>query len=398
VKVESHRTYIPSRRCEKKVLIYKAHLLYQSETFIREQVFSYADWSVVLVGKRFVPGLALDGLQTRLLEPEGRGAGQGLCARALRYLGLANPSFVRTLRQEGATLVHAHFGPEGVEIWPVARRLELPLIVTVHGFDVTIRKSFWEEGHAGSFMAAYPRRLAAMAQSPRVHFVAVSNAIRDAAIGYGIPEERVSVKYVGINVSVFEPAGIPVRDRRPRVLFVGRLVEKKGVAFLIEAFARVKVRVPNAELVIVGDGPLRVSLAALAAELAVPVTFAGAMDRQEIKRQMDDARVFCLPSVTAQNGDAEGLGIVLLEAQACGVPVVTSARGGATEAIIHGQTGLAFEEKDVDMLSQHLITLLVDDECASRMSASARRFVKEKFDLHRCTQSLEALYEQMVAR
>jgi glycosyltransferase involved in cell wall biosynthesis len=313
-------------------------------------------------------------------------------------MGLPQPRYITALRKEAASLVHAHFGPEGVDIWPVVRWLRLPLVVTLHGYDVTVRKASWERDNAGSFKASYPQRLVAMAKSSRVYFVAVSRAIKEAAIDYGIPEDRISVQYMGIDVSKFQPAEIPVQERVPRVLFVGRLVEKKGVSFLIQAFARVKFRIPAAQLVIVGDGPLKSDLQALAERMCVPVTFAGALNTQEIKDQLDEARVFCLPSVTAQNGDAEGLGIVLLEAQACGVPVVTSARGGATEAIVHGQTGLAFVEKDVDTLSQHLITLLGDDQCASRMSACARRFAEEKFDLQRCTRALESLYDQMVAR
>ena len=379
----------------KKVLVYKEDLLYLSETFIRGQVLSYARWNAVLVGKRRVPGLALDGLDLRLLEAEGDGEARSICARILRRLNLPHPRIVRALRNETATLVHAHFGPEGVEIWPAVRSLQLPLIVTLHGYDITVHRAVWERDNAGSCKAYYPRRLIAMAKSPRVHFVAVSKAIKQAAIEYGIPASRISVQYIGIDVSHFEPAGLPVRDRPPRVLFVGRLVEKKGVTFLIEAFAHVRLRVPSAQLVIVGDGPLRSELEALAARLSVPATFAGAMDGQEIKRQLDEVRVFCLPSVTAENGDAEGLGLVLLEAQACGVPVVTSARGGATEGMVHGETGLSFVEKDVDALSQHLITLLSDDECAARMSASARRFARENFDLQRCTRSLEGLYDRI---
>lgn len=379
----------------RKVLVYRTDLLPLSETFIREQVLSYARWNAVLVGRRRVPGVPLDGLNVRLLESKGSGANSAMFARVLRRLDLPPARFVRALRNEGGALVHAHFGPEGVDIWPVVRRLGVPLVVTLHGYDITVSRAVWEQENAGSARAYYPRRLIAMAKSPRVHFVAVSKAIKQAASDYGIPDDRVSVQYIGIDPSLFEPAGLPVRERPQRVLFVGRLVEKKGVAFLIQAFAQARRRVPNSQLVVVGDGPTRKELEALAARLSVPAVFAGAMSRHQVKRQLDEARVFCLPSITAQNGDTEGLPIVLLEAQACGVPVVTSARGGVTEGMVSGQTGLAFAEKDVNALSQHLVMLLSDDECASRMSASAYRFVRENFDVHVCTRSLEGLYDEI---
>ena len=110
---------------------------------------------------------------------------------------------------------------------------------------------------------------------------------------------------------------------------------------------------------------------------------------------MDEARVFCLPSITANNGDAEGFGLVLLEAQACGVPAVTSARGGATEGIKHGATGFSFPERDIQALEAALVRLLTDDSLATSMATQARRHVEENFDIRRCTASLEDLYDRI---
>jgi glycosyltransferase involved in cell wall biosynthesis len=107
--------------------------------------------------------------------------------------------------------------------------------------------------------------------------------------------------------------------------------------------------------------------------------------------------VFCLPSLTAGDGDAEGFGIVLLEAQASGVPVVTSAMGGATEGVLHGETGFAFAEKDIDAMAEYLCRILMDDELARSMSVAARRFVAEKFNLKRCTSALEDHYDALVS-
>ncbi len=381
----------------KKVLIYKADLLHLSETFIREQVLAYAQWTALLVGMRRVPGLPLEGLDIHLL---GHGGEQSAIAaayeRVLKRFNLPHPHFVRQLQSAGAALAHIHFGTEAVEFWPIARRLGLPVIVTLHGYDITVHKEIWECGAAGASKARYPHRLIAMARSPHTYFIAVSKAIRQCAIDFGIPAERIFVHYIGIDCALFKPGGLPVAQRRRRILYVGRLVEKKGVGVLIEAYARVFDKVADAELVIVGDGPLRQQLEALACRLAVPAVFAGSMGSEAVKQQLDAARVFCLPSITAENGDAEGFGLVLLEAQACGVPVVTSARGGAHEGIIDGVTGLAFAEKDIAVLTQQLITLLTDDDCISRMSQAGPCFVAKNFDVRDCTRSLEGLYDDVV--
>ena len=167
-----------------------------------------------------------------------------------------------------------------------------------------------------------------MANRPRVSFIAVSEAIRSRAISFGIPESKIEVRYIGVDISKFTPGGRPLTKRERRALFVGRLVEKKGCEFLVRAFANVQEAVPNASLVIVGDGPLRDPLQSLANDLKIRVQFRGVLSGADVSRELHLARVFCLPSVTAANGDAEGFGMVLLGSQASGVPVVTSALGG----------------------------------------------------------------------
>jgi glycosyltransferase involved in cell wall biosynthesis len=370
--------------------------LQYSETFIREQVLAYASWKPVLIGLTKVPsGLPLDGLDVRLLENAAPTFFGTMYRRVLSELNIPASHSVARLRREAASLVHVHFATDAVIYWPIVRRLNLPVIVTLHGYDINIHREWWERGFLGARARRYPKRLMSLSRQPRVHFVAVSEAIKQRAIAYEIPSDRIDVHYIGIDLRHFHSSGPSVIARRPRILFVGRLVEKKGGEFLIKAYARVRSKLPEAELVMVGDGPLFPQLVTLASKLNVPVQFLGSVNAIEVKRQIDMARVFCLPSVTAENGDAEGLGIALLEAQACGVPVVTSARGGATEGIVDGVTGFAFPERDIDILSARLLRLLVDEELALSMSRAGPTFIAEKFDIRHCTRSLERLYDAM---
>ncbi len=383
----------------RKVLVCRTALLLGSETFIADQVLAYRSWRAVLVGfKPVVNGLPLEALEVRLLD----GARPSLWAKARRRLfadlGMAHWRVIESLRREAAALVHVHFATDAVAFWPIVRRLGLPLFVTLHGYDINIRREYWEKCGVSLAERRYPARLLQMARQPTVHFVAVSQAIKKRAAEFGLPAERISVCHVGIDRSRFAAAATPVSRREARILFVGRLVEKKGGEFLVRAYARVRAVVRGARLVMVGDGPSSESLARLAAELRAPVEFLGSCSRTEVSRQLELARVLCLPSVTALNGDAEGMGMVVLEAQACGVPVVTSARGGSEEGIVEGITGFSFPERDVDALTAKLMRILLDDQLAVSMSRAGIRHVAERFDIQSCTRSLETLYDQALQK
>lgn len=381
----------------KRVIVFAPHLLPYSETFISEQVRAIRHWQPVLVGERQTPnGLSLEGLDVRLLCHPDEGHLHRWIYTAYRLLGLPHPPSVQHLLGIGGSLLHAHFGTCAVDVWPMARVLGLPFVVTLHGYDINIHQDWWEAGHGGWRRRRYPRQLLRLARAPNVHFIAVSKAIRDRAIDYGIPADKLSVRYIGVDTDKFRPGGRPIEQRRKRILFVGRLVEKKGAAHLIRAFAKVRGHIPETQLAIVGDGPLRTELELLASDLHTPVEFLGVLSSEQVRYQMDQASVFCLPSVTTANGDAEGFGMVILEAQACGVPVLTSALGGATEGIADGRTGFKFREADHEALAIKLLQLLTDVSILTHFSSEAVEFVKSHFSLRKLTLDIEATYDKQV--
>jgi glycosyltransferase involved in cell wall biosynthesis len=375
------------------VLVYRRILLPLSETFIKDQLIALRRWRGVLVGLHQLRELPLDGMDVRVLRADHRTFFGRLRWKLSKWMGTVPQPVIKRLKQEGASLLHVHFGVDAIEAWPIAKALDLPMLVTLWGYDINIDRDWWEAGHGGRSMRSYPTRLLELARQPRVRFIAISDAIRRRAIAYGIPEEKIWLCYTGIDPTKFTPGGLPIVERERRVLFVGRLVEKKGCEYLIKAFAQVQRAISDASLIIVGDGGLRGELEHLARQLDVRAQFLGALSSAEVMRELRMTRVFCLPSVRAANGDAEGFGIVLLEAEGSGVPVVTSATGGAREGIDDGVTGFAFEERDVDTLAARLTTLLTDDAVAAPMALAGPRFVSDKFDLYRCTEKLQLLYD-----
>jgi glycosyltransferase involved in cell wall biosynthesis len=221
-------------------------------------------------------------------------------------------------------------------------------------------------------------------------FLCVSQSIREAALRAGFPEEKLFVHYTGVDCNRFCPAA---SERDPKlVLFVGRLVEKKGCEYVLRAMALVQQQDREAHLEIIGDGPLRLELEALAKKLSVCAHFRGVQDTLEVQRSMSRARVLCNPSVTAASGDTEGFGMVFAEAQSVGTPVVSSRQGAIPEAVSHGETGLLCPERIPGPLAEALLTFLKDRDFWERASARSITWVRERFDIAKQTVKLEQIY------
>lgn len=380
-----------------RVIVFTKRLLPYSETFIRNQVLAMRRWHPILAGEEHVKdGLPLNNIDTLLLCPRHLRILHTILYKLCLLLRIPYlPSLLR-LKSCKPNLIHAHFGISAVDIWPYARSLNVPLLVTLHGYDITIHKRVWESGKRGWRRKSYPRQLLRLGREQNVHFLAVSEAIRQRAIEFGLPSEKVGVSYIGVDTEHFAPGPVPLDKREPRVLFVGRLVQNKGTAILLEAFARVIKTIPACSLKIVGDGPLRAELEAQARPLGEAVEFTGKLSSDEVHDQMARARVLCLPSITVENGESEGFGLVILEAQSCGLPVVTSARGGATEGIKDGMTGFRFREGDIESLAQYLQRLIEDETLLLRLSSSAITFAHKNFSLLVCTSKLEEIYDSHI--
>jgi colanic acid/amylovoran biosynthesis glycosyltransferase len=356
------------------VLIFKETLLPISETFIAAQSACLTRFVPRYVGLgQVAPSLEFPEnaiLLTSRLTPQA-----SLLQKLYRRTGFA-PGFHREAASAGAQLIHAHFASGGRSALPLARHLRVPLVVTLHGSDVTAALDF-------------KRRYGALWREAAV-FVCVSDFIRQKAIQVGFPREKLQTIFIGVDRNEFHPRETH-RDRN-LVLFVGRLVEKKGCAYLLRAMAQVHKSHTEAETVVIGDGPLRASLEALAKELRVPCSFLGARPAPAVREWMSKARIFCVPSVTAANGDSEGLGMVFAEAQGMGTPVATFNHAGMSEIVLHGETGLLAEERNTVELASNILRLFVDDALWTRCSEQGVARVANFFDLKRQTGLLEAVY------
>jgi colanic acid/amylovoran biosynthesis glycosyltransferase len=371
-----------------KVLIFRNQLLPTSETFIRAQADALKLYEPHFAGVHAArESLDLPSSST-LLDRSSSFAGKA--RRRLFWRTSFAPAFHRGIEKVNPALIHAHFALDGAAALPIARRLGIPLIVSLHGYDVTSSDRTFDQTPEGRL---YLRRRAQLWHQTSL-FLCISRFIYDRALALGFPREKLRVHYTGSDLHLFENSS---HSRDPNlIVFVGRLVEKKGLRYLLDALDLLRPDHPDIRLVCVGDGPLREALQTRATTAGLNCTFLGSQPREVVRSYLAEATLFCVPSVEAASGDSEGLGMVFIEAQAMGTPVVSFHHGGIPEVVLHGRTGLLAPERDRDMLAFHLGSLLSDRDRWLQYSERGRQWVRQAFNLQSQTRELETIYSHVV--
>ena len=371
------------------IIIFRNELLQYSETFIPAQTHFLSSYEPYYVGTKVMDRQKLG--KAKVIAPfKGK-------SRIYRQLfprtGYIWPGWLNQIKNINAKLIHAHFGIDGVLALPLARKTRLPLLVTFHGYDITSQDC--SRYVPGWNYQTYERGLQCLFKEAK-SFIAVSNFICSQLIAKGCPEEKIVVHYIGIDTDKFKPD--PTVNRKPVVLFVGRLTEKKGCEYLIRAMAEVQSVRPEVELVIIGDGDLRQELEKLAAQLLGKYSFLGVQPPEVVRDWMNQSRLLAVPSVTATTGDTEGAPMVVLEAQAMGLPVVGSIHAGIPELLLEGETGLLAKEGDWHTIAEHIIHLVTEEEFWQKLSIQGQSRVNTSFNLRIQTQALENIYASLIAQ
>jgi colanic acid/amylovoran biosynthesis glycosyltransferase len=363
-----------------------------SETFIREQAVELVEEGVDLEILALRPGdgtwgrrdLAVDlASRTRTANID-RPRGQRLLGGVPRLLRLASSAPVVAARAISPRLgwramsgqlleiahalggprrydaIHCQFGPMGRIMLPVidAGIVQGPLSVAYYGYDIT--RELKKHG-----MHVYDELFArASVLLPN------SRYLGECLVAAGAPPEKVRLHRLGIRLEDFQPVDRDGRTGTPVALAVGRFVEKKGFEHLIRAVAIAGDR-SAFRVRLVGDGELRPGLEASARELGVEdrIEFVGWLSNREVGGAMRDADLFVAPSVTAADGDMEGMPLVIAEAMATGLPVIGSRHSGIPEAVREGENGVLIEERDDEALAAALIRF---SDPAIRLEAGRR--------------------------
>ncbi len=272
-------------------------------------------------------------------------------------------------------VIVAHFGHNGARAARLKKwkRLTPPIVTIFHGYDVGV--PLHERG-----LSRYNDLFEHGALN-----LTVNGYFRRVLVEAGAPEAKVAVHHMGIDLKKIPYEWKSWRGATLQLISVCRLAEKKGVEFALRALGRLRTAAPGLDwhYTIIGDGPLRPQLEALASELGIAdrVSFLGSLPHQDVKEWLRRSHAFVLPSVTARNGDVEGIPVALMEAMAAGLTVVSSCHSGIPELIEDQKTGFLAAEKDVETLASRLRVIAEHPDECERIAWEARRKVEAEFDM-----------------
>lgn len=268
-------------------------------------------------------------------------------------------------------VIIAHFGQSGARIARVKKRrhIHAPLITIFHGYDVGMPL---KQGRLNQYDDLFRRGDLCLT---------VNGYFREKLCEVGADPEKTDVHRMGIDISSIpycrnERVSAPIK-----FISVCRLTEKKGVEYSLRAFALLEGE-RDWFYTIIGDGPLLPELTALAYKLGIAqkVTFLGSRPHGDVKEQLARADAFILPSITAEDGDVEGIPVALMEAMAAGLTVISSYHSGIPELIENERTGLLAPEKDVYRLSQHIRHVIDHPDHCDLMARAARQTIERDFN------------------
>ena len=288
--------------------------------------------------------------------------------------------FLIANQAKGSDIIHCNWSLSGLAAFLSKFIHKTPYIITVQGSDV------FKPIHI-----PVVRNVIGLALRKASHIIALSNELKNASIRFGVPAEHITVIPNGVNISQF-PVGLK-EGRKNQLIFVGSLIERKGVSYLIQAMANLVALHPDIQLIIVGEGKDRGLLEELTNQLGLEanVIFMGTQSQERISELLRESRLFILPSIE------EGQGVVLVEALASGTPCIGSRVGGIPD-VITPDVGKVVDAGDVGGLSAAIESFLIDDNLWEAASDNARIRAETYYDWNALAENMVEIYQSVISR
>lgn len=307
--------------------------------------------------------------------------GERLTSLRLARLFRRNPSLA------ALDLLHCHFGPMGryAAILKQYGVFKGPVVTTFHAYELTSLIK-----HRGERFYDTLFRFGSL-------FLPISEFWVPKLVELGCERSRINVHRMGIDCEgILYRNGHPTPGPSVRLISTGRLIEKKGHSYTLEALALLRQRRPELSftLDIVGDGPDEPMLKAEACRLGLDglVRFHGGLPHQRTLDLLQQASIFVLPSVTAANGDMEGIPVAIMEAMAVGLPVISTFHSGIPELVEDGVSGRLVPERNAEALANAIASMLVEPETWSCYGRAGRKKIEQEFNRHVLSTHLADLY------
>ncbi len=306
---------------------------------------------------------------------------------AVFYLIAGTLAIARLCRRERFDIIHIHWPlPHFLFGYVAAKICRAPTIISFHGAELmAVRNKFkilrpflrWAIKRADRITANSTHTVRAIQEI-------LNRPVKIVPFGAGLPAPE--------NTPAPPPAG-----KEKQILFVGRLVERKGVRYLIEASRILKNKLP-VKVHIVGSGPEMPVLKELSRELGVEdtVVFHGQVSTAELQTRYRQCDLFVLPAVIDAKGDTEGLGVVIIEAMTYKKPVVASAVGGITDLVINEKTGIAVPPGNSEELARAMERVLTDPQLARSLAEAGYRHIQENYSWDAIIRRLLHLYHELL--
>lgn len=296
---------------------------------------------------------------------------------------LMTEGLTRYLKKNRIDVVLAHYAITGIAVMECCAAANVPLVVHFHGFDAFAHQTLRENQDAYKKLFQSAQRVIVVAQHMKVQVQRL-----------GCLPEKITVNACGVDTEYF--SGGASLGRPPRFIAVGRFAPVKGPQFTIKAFEIVLQEIPEAKLVMIGDGELLEECKNLARSLNIAhaVEFPGPLNSENVLDALKLSRVFVQHGIRNEQVSAEGMGLSVMEASSVGLPVVATRHGGLKESVVDGETGFLIEEGDVTAMAKSMKELAQDDALCRQMGRNGRDRMKELFDLPKRIDTLDKILHE----
>ncbi len=378
------------------IAIYTQRYLNKSMTFVYRQLLSVSEeFEIIVITSNEINNrdtFPFEKIFSKKITPLGRL--YRLYKKLTGHFAVLSPMqkkyFYNVLRTNNVKLIHAHFGPSGIEICPLAKKLGIPLVVTFHGYD------------ASSLLTNrnYIRDLKTLLIYS--YSLAVSRFIYDKLINLGADRDKIEVYHCGVNLENFHfvrrsPISLKLKQKEEIIfLQISNFHEKKGHEFTLKAFNNLLKKYDNCKLILGGDGPLFKKIKTLCdnLEIANKVQLLGSVNHNEVFALMNSSDIFVHHSITTKRGDEEGIPTVIMEAMATGLPVISTYHAGIPELIDNNVNGFLVKERDIEGFTNAMIKAI---ESNKNIADIARLKIEKDFNNKILGPMLNQLYKRIIS-